>query len=155
MPPSQCKAGREARTAAKWWADKIRDGFALKDGAEHYAGGLSERSAGLTDILQRKLADHITPEKVDRYEQELAERIQTEIVDAYADPSRTMTSYFAALELGVDYGPSQIHEEALKAADLPGGMGILPMKTTMWVEPGHVSVGDGYGAAPADLELLP
>lgn len=152
---TQSSFGREARTAARWWADKIRDGFALRDGAESYAGGLSERSGGLTDILQRKLADHVTPEKVERYEHELAERIQGEIVDAYADPSRTMTTYFAALELGVDYGPSQMHADALEAAGLPSGMGMLPMKTTMWVEPGRVSVGDGYRAEPRDLELLP
>jgi hypothetical protein len=145
--------GIEARIAARWWADKIRDGFALRDGAEPYAGTLAERSGGLSDVLQCKLAEHITPEKVDRYERELAQRVQAEIVDAYGDPARTMTRYFAALALSVDYGPSRMHQEALAAAGLPDGMGMLPLKTTMWVEPGRVSVGDGYAAEPRELPL--
>jgi len=90
--------GIEARCGARWWADKLRDGFRLEND-----GGLPP--------------------------------------------------YAMAMSLSVDYHPSPVLHDALLAADLPTGLGVLPFKTTMWVEPGCVKVGDGYGAEPVEVPL--
>jgi hypothetical protein len=130
--------GIEARVGARWWADKIRKGFVADAGARPGDALAHPMSVGLVSTLQRKVAESVTPEKVDAYEMALAGEIQA-IIDKYGT-----ATYF---------GASESHVKALKAAGLPTVSVILPWKTTMWVEPGRVSVGDGYGAASVDLPL--
>lgn len=140
------QVGREARVGARWWADQIREGFFPDAGGEPGDAIEHPMAKGLVSLLQEKEMAQLTPEKVDAYEAALARRIQA-MLDGDA------SHYSTAMDLGCDYGPGPAHRKAFEEAGIKPGMTLLPWKTTMWVEPGCVSVGAGYGAEPVDLPL--
>ena len=138
--------GIEARTGAKWWADKIREGFALDAGAQPEDAITSAFTGYLTDLLRARDAKILTPDVIDAYEAALAREIQRMLDNG---DSR----YFTALDLGCDYGPGPAHSKAFEEVGVKPSSSVLPYKTTMWVSAGRVTVGDGYKAGPVDLPL--
>ena len=134
-------ASIEARVGARWWADKIRDGFFPDNGAEPGDATKSPMALGLIASLQKKEMEQMTPEKIDVIERRLAVRIQEQIDHA------------PGFGFGVDYHPDPVLAKALEEAGIKAGMTILPWKTVMWARSGCVKVGDGYRAAPMELPL--
>lgn len=135
---------KEAQVAAKWWADKLRTGFVPDNGSAEEEGtvaNLKETNPLASSIFSlAREADEaqLTPEKIDAFEEALAEGIEDLIGKAYGDYGSTF---------GVDYHPDRILSDALAEAEIHESMTTLPWKTTMRVLPGSVKVGDGYGAA--------
>ena len=50
------------------------------------------------------------------------------------------------VRLHVDYSPSELLVPACLAADIGTSDGVLPCKTSMWIEPGKIQVAEGYRA---------
>lgn len=138
--------GIEARVGARWWADKIRQDFFPDAGAQPGDAVAEPMAVGLIGLLHEQERRSLSVDKIDAYETALARRIQ-----AMLDEGES--SYGTAMELGCDYGPGPAHAAALRDAGINPGRTTLPWKTVMWVQPGSVKVGDGYGAEPAELPL--
>lgn len=138
--------GIEAQVAAHWWADQMRDRSFPDNGADPDDPTKSPMALGLIGLLQEKQTEGITAGMVDAYEAALARRIQAMLDEG-------QSGYGTALNLHCDYGPGEAHVEAFTEAGITPGMTVLPWKTTMWVQPGRVSVGAGYGSEPMDLPL--
>lgn len=130
---------REARTAARWWADKLRDDFTLDNGdpEQHPIVG------GMLALARAKNREGLTVAKIDAFERALIARVQVMLDEGHR------------LGFGVDYHPDPELGDALSDAEIPVSMTALPWKTVMWVRPGSVRVGDGYGVEPRELDLLP
>jgi hypothetical protein len=134
--------GIEARVGARWWADKLRDDFALDNAdPEEPEGGRA-----LLDLARDTARTDLSAAKIDAFEAALAPRIQG-LLEEGAGP------YATAMVLSVDYGPSRMLTEALEQAGIRPSAASLPWKTCMWVQPGSVKVGDGYRAEPRELPL--
>lgn len=82
---SGVRVGIEARTGARWWADKIREGFFPDAGGQPEDAINDPMAVALVATLQARDAQHITAEKIDAYEQALGERIQA-MLDADEAP---------------------------------------------------------------------
>lgn len=141
--PSQ-ELGREARTAAKWWADKLRDDFTPDNGDTDPPEGSKDLITASRAVDRR----YLSASAIDAFEAALAVRVQTML-------NEEKSPYETAMRLGVDYRPSRDLAECLEEAGIPARTTTLPWKTCMWVQPGSVRVGDGYGVGPRELELLP
>src|SRR4051794_37580881 len=112
MQDQRSQPGIEARVGARWWADKIRDGFFPDNGARSGDATKDPMALGMIATLQAKEMADVTPEQVDAYEAALARQIQ-----AIIDEHETAT-YFGALKLGCDYGPGLAHVAALEEAGI-------------------------------------
>lgn len=122
----------EARVAAHWWADRLRDEF--------YSAG-SRVSFNVFDVLGlRADVRQLTEERINTYETGLARRIQA-VLDREHDGH-------------CDYDPAPLHCAALEEAGLVVANFALPPKTYMKFSHGHVRVSDGYDAAFIDLPLV-
>lgn len=117
-----------ARTAARWWRDKI-DGGARHDNGDD---GVASRLACLMADCLNTPTDK---EKLDVFENELTRALMKE------GEGRDRFS------IGSDYGPDDLLFYAAKAAGI-GGMNF-PFKTWMFlnVDNGEIVVKDGYRAS--------
>lgn len=135
--------GTEARTAARWWADKLRDDFTPDNGDPEQPLVVT----ALFGVAHAAERENLTAAKIDAFERSLAIRVQG-LLD------EDISSYGSAMELSTDYAPGPTLRAALEDAGIQPQMMTLPWKTTMWVQPGFVRVGDDYCAAPVDLPLM-
>lgn len=111
----------EIKVAAKWWADQLRSN------PKHDNGD------ALHNVMFAILANHLTPlsnEQVEKFEQELISRLE-----------KTDHLY----HIGVDYGADLRLRESCEAAGIDCE-NRFPVKSSMWFEPGKVSVSRGYRA---------
>lgn len=118
-----------ARSAAKWWANQLRNGY-VDDNGDHSPQGAMGRV--LSEMMQASRRHLYTPEAVDKFESLL-----TELIDQSNNGVR--------LVLDVDYHPGPILYESLKGAGLPTEFG-LPCKTTMIIKGTEIMISTGYGA---------
>lgn len=128
----------EARTAARWWADQIRQGAKLDNG-EGMHGVLGA-------MLQAVEKRGVTDEMIDAYEEALARSIQT------GHRSHDGTDWRRG-GFGVDYGPDRILSAPMDEVGLKG-MTLLPWKTVMWISDGSVRVSHGYQAGIVEVPLI-
>lgn len=141
----------EARAAADWWASRLANGS-----DDHDLGGRDEAERDLTATARAgsaALRQRFTAEQVESFADQLGEHIERHLVkcESYpnegawdpADPRRGS----ALRAIGVDYGPDPVLNDAAERAGIKLKQFDLPMKTVMWVNPGEVSVAEGYGAA--------
>jgi hypothetical protein len=127
--------GEPAAVAAKWWADTLRD--LLAELPDQPPPGPASTDIDMVDLIGANFkadASQLTTDKIDKYEHELALRIQT-MLDSGEE---TATSIGHALT--TEQGPSDVHKFALKAADLPPSITILPWHTAMSVHPKNGTV---------------
>jgi hypothetical protein len=121
-----------ANAAAKWWADKLRNGC-------HFDNGDSSETGAVSMLLGLMLADTLaekrTPEQVDAFEVALAQSIAQ--LDVWQE----------CMGFGVDYHPDRILSDAANAAGIVVD-GALPWKTHMNFMDGKATVREGYGALP-------
>ena len=116
-----------AETAAKWWADRLREGAKLDNADPSSAGGMAFL---MGKTLQASMAGKRTPEQVDLFEKILYERLLD----------------FTGRWIGVDYHPIGVFVESAEAAGFELSMSCLPWKTNMYFDDGVVKVSYGYGA---------
>ena len=139
----------EARAAADWWAGKLAAGT-----DEHDLGDRDAAERDLTATARAAsavLRQRFMTEQVDAFAEHLAEGIEQHLVkwESYphegawdpADPRRGS----ALRAVDVDYGPHPVLAEAAERAGIKLKMFDLPMKTVMWINPGEVTVSEGYG----------
>lgn len=120
-----------ARIAAKWWADRLREGAKL----DHGPRSLEDTFAiGLGTYLQRRSARGRTPEQIQAFEDALFK----ELMEKKLFPITYVT--------GIDYHPTGIFLRAAEKAGIKLGGGCLPWKTHMYYIDGEVKVSYGYGA---------
>lgn len=112
-----------ARIAAKWWADRMREGVKLDNG--------KEPEALMAQALGYALRHQVPHDRIDEFEDHLCT-----ILLARDD----------SWGFGVDYHPSRELAEALTLAGIPVTLTVLPWKTTMWATDQEVRVRHGYGA---------
>ena len=127
-----------ARTAAKWWADFLRNGNApLDNGDKSETGAITFI---LASLLHSAETSNTRPDDAQKYEDALASILETQ-KDA---------RWFS---VGVDYGPDPILLEAARIANVDLGSTKLPWKTTMFVDQGKITYRMGYGADEKELEV--
>jgi hypothetical protein len=146
----------EATTAARWWADKLRFG------CNHQVTSPSGRTKD-TDIIEALTTlagnrnKHLTPEQIDQFEAALAAIVTKVFIetDSWQRAKRDPHWGSATRTLSVDYGPC---DELRAAYQFAGGplrsVGVFPLKTVMWINPGSVKVRYGYHAAEVELIRL-
>ena len=119
----------EAIAAAMWWADQLRNGAKLDNGDDSPNGGIFVALA----LLGRP---SISEEQVQQFQEELAKRVDAQL---------QQSSYGVTLDC--DYHPDHMLAESADAAGIRSNIGVLPVKTTMHVRKGEVTVSCGYGAS--------
>jgi hypothetical protein len=141
----------EARTAARWWADHLGPDSTARNG-----DAMNEMFA----LAAKSTQAQPDPDQVEAFRAHLEQGIIAMLrkpFNAWEKAVADGPRWGASLRtIGVDYGPDAILGDALEAAGIPARRGtlLLPLKTTMWVNPGQVKVGLGYNAPPVELELV-
>jgi len=113
--------GKEAGAAAKWFADKLREGTVA---FETCVSGHPDTYEMMKE-LRTRIARTQDPALVDRFEQELAELLATELEQKDGK-----------VLIGLHSSPDGILAEALALAGLPGD--VLPWGTWVYAKPGNV-----------------
>lgn len=127
----------EAQTAARWWAEQIRNGTKLDNG---------EPMHGVLGALLQSAQPTIDPELIDAYEAALAVSIERN--------HRNRDGEWFRSGFGVDYHPDQILSAPLESVGIRESMTTLPWKTVMWISDGSVRVSHGYRADIVELPLI-
>lgn len=84
------------------------------------------------------LRRHFTPAQADRFAAALAELIDHRL-------GREVTQQGSAVTIDCDYRLHPLLAEAAWQSGLLVSMYDLPMRTYMWINPGRVTVSEGYG----------
>ena len=127
-----------ARTAAKWWADRLREGAKLDHGPRSLTDFVA---VGLGRSIQEAAAKGRTEEQIQRFEDALYEELKVhELL-----PITYIT--------GIDYHPVDIFLRAANKAGIKLSASCLPWKTHMYYINGVVKVRYGYGAPLEDVEV--
>lgn len=125
------EAGTTDRTdvAVAWWAEKLRG---CKNSGLSDAERTDPRNAGygFAEMLMRLSKPEVTNGQLVIFSKSLHQSI-TEA---------------APRILSVDYDPCSELSQALAAAGIPQLIGVLPIKTIMWIDPDKVQVRYGYGS---------
>lgn len=139
----------EAVAAAAWWASRL--GQASHDIGDRTAG--ERDSSAFASAVAAVTGRRFTDEQVAAFRRELAGTIEehlrkweTGVNDGAWRPEDPQWGS-ALRSFGCDYHPEAVLSEAAKRAGFKIGSLDLPMKTMMWVNPGVVRAGEGYGAA--------
>lgn len=132
---------QEIAVAAKWWADKLRNGSTAD------LGGSRDKGAALSEmmlLLLKSSSDPIPSETIDRFEALLRNEIRKQIGDNWKPENPEWGAYNRVVS--VDYHPCESLSNAYHGVGLDNDMADLPMKTVMRINPGKVTVAEGYGA---------
>lgn len=136
----------EANVAARWWADLLRN----PEDVRHDVGDLEANAMTNWARENDSRNDEFDAALVDAFEDDLARRIQDEI-----EERRTwdyMQPYVNNTVVKCDYHADPLLQAAAEEVGLEiSSMTTFPAKTTMWIDPGHVSVRSGY---MGDVETL-
>jgi hypothetical protein len=145
-------ATTEVRVAVQWWADQLSG-----DPSPTHTGNVS--SEMLTDLVKSAITKP-TGEQVKVFREHLKRALLAMVLtedwaDAVSSGNPQLGSAFRKVSVG--YGPDKILDDAMVAAGLPRltRQVVLPLKTTMWINPGSVSVGLGYNTPAVELDLTP
>lgn len=130
----------EAKHAAAWWASRL--------GRADHDNGDALQSAYIT-AATAKINQTFTDEQREAFRSELESGIETHLQQWDWRPDQPR--FGSAMRcISVDYGPCSILADAAERAGLKRlSMFDLPVKTTMWIDPGHVAVSEGYCAPVA------
>jgi len=130
----------EAKAAAAWWASKLA-------GPSRHETGDAESNI-LTAFAAGVAGQTFSAAEVAAFEKALAEVIEAGLSSGSWDLENP--DFGSALRvIANDYGPDRMLTYAAEVADLRLTMFDLPMKTVMWINPGEVSVSEGYGSGEA------
>lgn len=123
-----------ARKAAKWWADKLRNGAKIDNGDTSDVGIFTMMAAYM---LQEAESSNQSADAIDKFEDELTSVLE-----------RMQGNY---ISFGVDYHPDYILQDAADKVGLELGMTTLPWKTNMYITGDTVKVSYGYGAEAVEI----
>ncbi len=126
---------KTAKRAAKWWSDHLRHGAPMDNGDTSPNGPMTMM---LGTLVQDRMRSQITPEAIDRFEQELAEIIVEEAGE------------YTFMHIGVDYHPDGVLAQAANRARIDVDF-ALPWKTSMWIEKDRITVSLGYRGLVTEL----
>ena len=130
----------EALVAAAWWASK------LATAAEHEE--VTSRSSVQVQLPNRSY----TAVQVEAFRTALAERIEARLADHLHSWNPDDPLWGAAFRVICNgYGLHPVLLDAAEEAGIQVRLLDLPIETAMWVNPGHVTVGEGRGAAPVEI----
>lgn len=133
MPLSQ----QQIRTAAKWWADRLRQPkFSTLSQAER---DTNPRGA-MAEIAAEMFHKDPGADSAARFEEALITRIE-------------QSAHVEYRGLHVDYQPDAVLSDALEDAGLTSNINTLPWKTDMHFAAGSVRVSYGCGAPYEDIPL--
>lgn len=122
-----------AKVAAKWWADRLREGAKLDNADPSKIGGMTFM---MGKMLQSSMAQKRSFEQIQLFEDILYKKLLD----------------YDHFWIGIDYHPIKIFIEAAKEAGFELSMSCLPWKTHMYFdESGEVTVRYGYGAQPKTI----
>ena len=128
---------KNARLAAKWWADRLRAGAKL----DHGPKSMTDMFAiGMGAMLQKNAAKGRTEEQVQIFEDALCEELLTH-------------KFWTNCIMGVDYHPQPIFERAAETAGIKLSGGCLPWKTHMYIIDGEIQVSYGYRAPMKKINM--
>jgi BTG family protein len=133
----------EIKCAAKWWADRLRED-------PHQDNGDLFQSALMTGLASR--IPRPTDEQIQTFEATLAEHIAQQ-PGFHGESWRPADPIWGGAYRGlyVDYHPTVEMETAAKLAGIVGIRFLLPIKTSMHINPGSVMVGHGYRAPLTEI----
>lgn len=150
QPPPAKNAVPEARAAARWWASRLRQPPTTETGDRDPLGRAYVSWA--TETLNKT---PLRDEQVELFEGWLAWVVQSLHVEesrmiptdkpSWNPKEPSWGSYHRTLS--VDYHPDHLLSFAARAAGFDPDA-RFPLKTVMWVNPGEVKVGEGYGRQP-------
>ena len=124
-----------AEKAARWWADKLRNGCKFDNGDSSETGAMGMMLAlMLADTLAKKRTD----DQISIFETSLADAVST------------LDDWAAHCGFGVDYHPDPILSEAAIVAEITVD-GALPWKTRMQIVDDAITVSEGYCARSVEL----
>jgi len=127
-----------ARTAAKWWADFLRNGNApLDNGDKSETGAMTFI---LASLLHSAETSNTRPDDAQKFEDALASILETQKDERW-------------FSIGVDYNPDRILLEAARIACVDLGSTKLPWKTSMHIDQGKITYRLGYGGESKTLEV--
>lgn len=130
---------KEAQVAAEWWADILRENDVQHDNGDAMQSALAQT------VREKTNPDEFDPEKVDEFEDLVAEKIQGLIEERltwdYTEPEMGSTY------IRCDYHAHQVLADSAEEAGIEiSSMTTFPIKTSVWVDPGCVKVSKGYQA---------
>jgi len=128
---------KEIEIAVKWWGDQLRAPMVKFDNGDDSLHGFMGQELA---ALNKKAAPIIPEARIQLFELSLT-AILKDICDEYPNKSG---GHFR--KLSNDYGPDSKLSLACKASEIKCTITTFPWKTTMWINPGSVSVSEGYGA---------
>jgi hypothetical protein len=139
----------EAAIAAEWWASRLNNAshdIGDRDADEREKSEFANFAAALA-------ARQFTDEQIAAFRRELAGTVEEHLrrweTGAFEGAWRPEDPQWgsALRSFGCDYHPEPVLKDAAERAGFKLRGIDLPMKTTMWVNPGRVAVAEGYGAA--------
>lgn len=123
--------------AVEWWADKLRScknsGLSAAERRNPASGAYQ-----MAEMLMTATKPKVTDEQIETFKSLLASTFKSWPAGAH-------------IWLDVDYHPDRALADALAGAGIENAMGVLPIKTSMWIEGDKVSVRYGYGADEVQL----
>jgi len=127
----------EIDCAVQWWSQQLRQK------TQHKTGDLFN-DAIMHLVLDMIASKAIPDEQVSLFEESLRIGIIKLIEDAGIDVNDPPAGSYHRV-VSTDYRPDEVLSTALSTANINDGGYRLPMKTIMWINPGAVSVAQGYG----------
>lgn len=128
----------EIVAAADWWARRLAGERGWLDAGE------PELSFGINRTA--RAAPKRTPEEVEAFRVALIDALDGHVTPHW-DPAKDAQWASALRAIQVDYGPDPVLAEAAEAAGIrPLEPYELSVKTVMWINPGLVTVREGYRA---------
>jgi len=151
--PSDPKLIRaSAVVAAKWWADRLRDGAGVGDNGEKSQAAMSDM---LTNLIRQN--HPITAKNCEDFEVYLSAAIITAIKTESDLCYRDQGPWYEGgpcLRFGVDYHQDLILRSTMLDAGVHEsvvGMAALPWKTKMFCSARRVLIAHGYGARRVEI----
>lgn len=116
----------EIEAAADWWASKL---------------GVGRCASGAADVAAARTRGKRSFEEVATFRAALLDTLEARMAPLWDTPNGA-----SRRTVRVDYDPDPALADAAAAAGLELKYGELPIKTVMWIDPGVVTVKEGYGA---------
>lgn len=148
MPESGNSIRPEAMAAAAWWASRL--GNATQDAGDRDPG--AREISAIATLASALLGRTFTDEQREAFRRELGPAIEAHLarwetgINAGAWQPDNPRWGAALRAITIDYGAHPVLREAADRAGITLRSLDLPMKTRMWINPGHVSVREGYSA---------
>ncbi|MFI1767499.1 hypothetical protein ACH41H_36380 [Streptomyces sp. NPDC020800] len=128
--------------AADWWAEK------LAEPARHDVGRGAEESAAFANSVSALVQRQRSQAHIEVFHEALVVELELHVEKYSWRPDEPdFGSYMRAIM--VDYGPDPVLAGAAERAGFELKILDLPMKTTMWINPGIVKVREGHSSDPA------